>query len=305
VAKLYHQNASDPRDRLRAEFDGLRFLWRHGVRSVPRPLSCEPEQGFAFYEYIQGQAVDSHQAAAADIDQVIGFLITLDGLKGRDDAATLPPASEAFFSMAEVLDNLEQRYARLAQVSDVVPRAGEMLRFLKREFRPLFDHVRKWAQTRWQTAGMAMDRELPSEERTLSPSDVGFHNALRGPDANLCFLDFEYFGWDDPAKMMIDFILHPAMDLRAELKARFWEGLLNHFGRGDRFMTRLSALYPIFGLKWCLIMLNEFIPSEVARRDFAASEEPDDQHRKARQLSRSREMLREVEHTYARDFRFH
>jgi hypothetical protein len=95
------------------------------------------------------------------------------------------------------------------------------------------------------------------------------------------------------------------MALPEDLKARFWEGLLDHFGRTDRFGARLAALYPVFGLKWCLILLNEFIPSEAARRDFAASKKADDEHRKGRQLSRSREMLREVERTYDRDFRFH
>jgi hypothetical protein len=34
------------------------------------------------------------------------------------------------------------------------------------------------------------DREIPRTERTLSPSDYGFHNALRRPDGTLVFLDF-------------------------------------------------------------------------------------------------------------------
>ena len=50
------------------------------------------------------------------------------------------------------------------------------------------------------------ETELAPQHRCLSPSDFGFHNALlRGrpgvPGArDWVFLDFEYFGWDDPAK---------------------------------------------------------------------------------------------------------
>ena len=57
-----------------------------------------------------------------------------------------------------------------------------------------------------------VEAELPVEQRTLSPSDFGFHNALRRPDGRVVFLDLEYFGWDDPAKMISDFLLHPALE---------------------------------------------------------------------------------------------
>ena len=52
-------------------------------------------------------------------------------------------------------------------------------------------------------------RSFPQRLRVLSPSDFGFHNALRRPDGTIVFVDFEYFGWDDPAKMMADAMLHP------------------------------------------------------------------------------------------------
>ena len=48
---------------------------------------------------------------------------------------------------------------------------------------------------------MSFERDIDSAERTLSPSDFGFHNALKRSDGRIVFLDFEYFGWDDPAKM--------------------------------------------------------------------------------------------------------
>ena len=41
-------------------------------------------------------------------------------------------------------------------------------------------------------------------QRALSPSDFGLHNALRGQDGQLRFVDFEYFGWDDPVKLVSD-----------------------------------------------------------------------------------------------------
>src|SRR6266480_4587472 len=62
---------------------------------------------------------------------------------------------------------------------------------------------------------------LPQASRILSPSDFGFHNAIRRPDGTLAFVDFEYFGWDDPAKTIVDFLLHPGMSVADTLKRRF------------------------------------------------------------------------------------
>ena len=48
--------------------------------------------------------------------------------------------------------------------------------------------------------GLSMSAALPKETRCLSPSDFGFHNALLEATGKLRFVDFEYAGWDDPAK---------------------------------------------------------------------------------------------------------
>ena len=57
--------------------------------------------------------------------------------------------------------------------------------------------------------------------RSLSPSDFGFHNALLEADGRLTFVDFEYFGWDDPVKIVADVMLHPGMGLSADHGRRF------------------------------------------------------------------------------------
>ena len=49
--------------------------------------------------------------------------------------------------------------------------------------------------------------------RALSPSDFGLHNAMRDEDGRLRFIDFEYFGWDDPVKLVSDTALHPGSEL--------------------------------------------------------------------------------------------
>jgi len=304
AAKVYPRHEEETRDRLGTEFRGLTFLWKSGIRNIPMPVSIDRKKGFSIFEFIKGRSVDLGQLDLKDIDQAVEFLITLDNLKVRPDAEKLPPASEAFFSIEDILDNVELRFKRLSCVSPKDMMVRELFCFLEQDFNPFFEVIKGWSHTRLGEFGLAADLRLPISERTLSPSDFGFHNALRRQDGSLVFLDFEYFGWDDPAKMITDFILHPGMALSFSMKERFRNGLLDHFGRSSNLCARLSAVYPIFGLKWCLILLNEFVPVDAARRKFASSTQMDEDRNRAIQLGKARNMLKEVRQTYEEYFRF-
>jgi hypothetical protein len=304
LAKVYYRHDEDSRDRLAAEFDGLTFLWQSGVRAIPEPLSTDPILGFAIYEYIHGESINSNTVTASDIDTAVDFLISLNRLTEHPGAADLQPASEACFSVKAIMDNIQQRIARLFSLPDQGSLEVELGRFLANEIWPFFAHVKKWSRARLLELGLELDWELPIAERTLSPSDFGFHNALRRVDGNLVFLDFEYFGWDDPAKMIVDFILHPAMNLTLQLKLRYVRGLLAHFANMSALSARLSAVYPLFGLKWCLILLNEFVPVDLARRDFAETESVERGERLSQQLTKARKMLAKVRRSYERGFDF-
>ena len=54
-----------------------------------------------------------------------------------------------------------------------------------------------------------LPRKVAKEEKSLSPSDFGFHNMLIDKNGRLRFIDFEYAGWDDPAKIICDFFCQP------------------------------------------------------------------------------------------------
>ena len=158
--------------------------------------------------------------------------------------------------------------------------------FLEGDFCPMLERL---------AAKAPVEAELPGEQRTLSPSDFGFHNALRRPEGRLVFLDFEYFGWDDPAKMISDFLLHPALELPERLKQRFAAGMYRRFSANKSLAKRVETVYPLFGLKWCLIMLNEFVPEDMQRRGFASGGSLDRASTQARQLEKARRMLARIE----------
>ena len=165
-------------------------------------------------------------------------------------------ASEACFTFSELIQQIEIRYGKLLAVSDHNP---DLAIFLKDYFLPRFQSLSRKPPV----------DDVDQANLCLSPSDFGFHNALRCRGDHLVFIDFEYFGWDDPVKLVCDFLLHPAMDLSNNDKVQFWTGVKKLFAGDPTFQERFYFLYPYYALRWCLILLNEFLPERWQRRQAA------------------------------------
>lgn len=284
--KLYPPRGKDPRDRLGVEAAALDFMRARGIGQTPRPITADRGRNAALLEWIEGDPVAA--PAEADIDAALAFLDRLHKA-ACEDAKGLPLASEACLSAAELERQIARRLIRLAEAGRKAP---QLAAFLDKEMTVAADTLTAMAKARYAGIGLAWEADLEEGRRTLSPSDFGFHNALRRPDGTLAFLDFEYFGWDDPAKLACDVLLHPGMDLPAGLKLRFLDGVRTLFGGDLTLAVRLDALYPLFGLRWCAILLNEFLPEKWALRVHAG--ESDAAAAQARQLTKARALLQRL-----------
>lgn len=291
LALKSYPDDGDPRDRLGVEFSSLQFLKRHGVGAVPAAVASDPEKGFALYEWIEGNPIDA--PGDADIDAVLGFIEALIGLADKEEAKSLPLASEACLSAAELCRQVEDRLKRLTAGAEGY---SDLAEFLTERFSPALETLRDRAGKSYDQNGADFDKEIKPKARTLNPSDFGFHNALRTPDGTVVFLDFEYFGWDDPVKLVSDFLLHPGHALGQDAGEKFFRSAKALFANDPSFPWRLRALYPLYGLRWCLIMLAEFLPERMARRQMAG-QHADPETARQDQLEKSRALLDQITST--------
>ncbi|MEN6424092.1 MAG: phosphotransferase [Phycisphaerales bacterium] len=289
AAKLYHGRRADGLSRLAVEFESLELLWNHGFRCVPRPLASDAEKQIAVYEYIDGQEVDGRAIGEGEIDELLAFIGRLKDLARTIDYKCVPAAHEACFSAAAVVENINRKLADLIALGGAGPSRDALQAFLESEFKPaLRDCV---ARAMARAGEDAFGAELPVEWRTLSPADFGFHNALRRDGTGLVFLDFEYFGWEEPVKMMCDFLLHPAVSLRQEIRQYFAWRFPERFAEDEGLEARFRTAYPLYGLRWCMILLNEFLPRHLERRTYASTQDADVSQLHIRQLAKARQML--------------
>lgn len=296
AVKVYWRDVRDARDRLATEFDSLAFMWSHGLRCIPAPVFCDKVAGFAVYEYVQGERVDGPRVETADIGQVVCFLGKLREMSHDESARSLAAASDACFSVGDIVSGVRRRIRRLREVSDNGVHGRDMKTFLGHELEPFFEQAVGNAMKSLERTGRAMDSVLSLQERTLSPSDYGFHNALRRSDGSLVFVDFEYFGWDDPAKMVVDFILHPAIPLSWDQKRYFLENMVGTFGEVLR--DRIRIVYPLHGVAWCTRLLNEFVPEHASRREFAFQGADDGRLNMEEQLQKARRKMHQIRRDY-------
>ncbi len=103
---------------------------------------------------------------------------------------------------------------------------------------------------------------LAPEAEILSPSDFGFHNALADAAGTLTFLDFEYAGRDDPAKLVSDFFCCPEVPVPLRFRSEFVATLAEGLPLDPAFPSRCDRLLDVYRFKWIAIIMNEFLPAE-------------------------------------------
>jgi hypothetical protein len=282
--KQYPSRADDLRDRLSTEVGALNLMERYQIDVVPRVAGVDRSRGFALLTWIDGSVVTD--VVDADIDAAIKFLKAIHALRSTPWAKEQPAAAEACLSGAEVQRQILGRLARLQSLQD----EERLASFLKRDLGPVIQHEIANAKAKSAAVDLDFTADLPQEWQSLVPSDFGFHNSLRRKDGTLAFVDFEYFGWDDPVKLSADIMLHPGRALAAPQRRHFRQLARLLYGEDPSFTKRLDVYLPLFGLRWVLILLNEFIPERWSARVRAGARETWPQA-KAKQLSLASEFL--------------
>jgi hypothetical protein len=281
--KQYPVSGHDHRDRLAVEVGALQLMEGCRLDNVARVVGVDRDRGYVLLTWIDGAAVS--EPSDADVDAALAFLSTIHALRRTAGASALPLAAEACLAGVEIERQVQQRLAALQALQE-----RELLTFLENSFIPAYHGAVERTKRDTEAAGLDFAAELPQEKRSLVPSDFGFHNSLRRPDGTLAFVDFEYFGWDDPVKLTADILLHPGVPLGQTHRRRFRLGAERLYGVDTMFASRLRAYLPLFAMRWTLILLNEFVPERWHRRVLAGVS-VNWKAAKRRQLALARDMI--------------
>ena len=234
-----------------SEFNALSFLSQKEL-PVPNALKFyQPDVGI--YSFNEGSPVLGKNVALEDIKKAAYFLARVHNFN-ETDKIQFGPASSACLSLADYIKVIDKRYSRIVGFVDSDTPIKTRRLVLEDVAKKIQD-----VKTRFfhDSSGLDLESQLSLRDQVLTPADFGFHNILKNK-TEYTFIDFEYFGRDDPARQLLDFFHHgSSREISPDLKKLF---LNEYFGKisSDKKISedRLKILDPLIGITWALICLN-------------------------------------------------
>jgi len=253
--KFFRKGKSNFNDRLNSEQLALTLFKEHDINNVPSIYGKNLVDNCMLMEWIDGKVID--KPTKDDWRQSVNFIKKVDSIKNNIDLIGFAKATEACLSASELISQVETRIDKLKQSSSV-----HLHNLFNSKLLPLFNEVVEWVKVEYINYGMDIFQDVDIKNQTLSVVDFGFHNALKKDNGEIVFIDFEYFGLDDPVKLVSDTLLHPhsLMNLTHQCQQEFFNKTKVFFMNDGMYNNRIKVLYPLYAFRWCTIMLNPFLP---------------------------------------------
>jgi thiamine kinase-like enzyme len=261
IAKQYF---SDDWNRLDREWKILEILGQAEFEEVPRPVARFDELNTAVYTFHNGQHVEAEHFTDWHLNRVAAFLSRLHGVTRNLSWEQLPPASKSAFSLVEAVALIHDRIMRFLKntAHEIHPRVQRILE----ETGALSKVETALASFTEQVDAQMLERRLPIAEARLSPADFGPHNMLWQADGSLVVLDFEYGGYDHPARLLAELSAHDQMSTLSSAKKEY---LLDVYQRltpvKSEILEELPAYRELAHIEWTVIYLQSLLPKKLAR----------------------------------------
>jgi hypothetical protein len=246
----------DDRDRLRREFAALRFLRPRLGDLVPEAILADPERNYGLYSFEAGAVKRAAELTAAEVDAMAGCAAALHAFApDADGCPDFPPAAMAAFAVDEILPEIEACLTRFEAFAPSSPH--EAIRALAARV-PVRAGVGELV-ARALEAVPAVQRSgaVPRSAWRLSNCDFAPHNILVRPNGGVCAVDWEYAGWDDPARFVIGFVTHAtSLSLPPPIGSRFLRTYAERRGLSQAEFARIQRLRLLNEVEWATVHLN-------------------------------------------------
>ena len=283
LAKFYFSSNSDNRSRLENEFNFINFAKAKEINCIPNTILKSDSLNLGIFEYIEGQKFLKEDLNKESVMCCADFFQTLNKPGNSVNLKTLSYASEAFLDLSSYIKKIDKKILKLR---DTIFFSN------KKDIVSFLDDLQKaWENIK---TDLLNNESFITENKSpcISPSDFGFHNTLLSPKG-LYFIDFEYAGIDDSSKFISDFFIQPEIKIPIEYMEEFASKALTSFPDSKLQLERTKKLFPMFQIKWCCIMLNEFLPGIAERRVFSNPQLDMNESRK-KQLQKAKVLLLEI-----------
>jgi hypothetical protein len=259
VVKEFPPQEIGKQDRMNAEVDFLRFSAQVAKGFAPILIEVDKPRRCIVIEYIEGSLYpEGTSPEKNDLRMAVCFFNKLNSNAELAKKMIHVNAAEGFLSLRQHMLNVRERLDAMGiehLPNQYKPQAGRLLKTLYLRAEDVEICLEKSI-----SRGFIEDFINPSD-RCVSPGDFGFHNAICTSEG-VRFFDFEFAGWDDPAKTCVDFVLQQRnpTTLKPIVIATEFLGNNHMLIKGRIFM-----MHKILKLKWECIILGILNPLRLVR----------------------------------------
>jgi hypothetical protein len=240
VLKFYRSDNNQP-NRLERENHALELFDKYKIENVPKIINISKEYNCCLMSYLEGQTVDilkpEYLSHFSLFYKKILQISNIERQKYFDSIDSCKTLNLLFEQINKRIINFEKE--NNIDLNSILKNLNQYVELLKKSINPNYYN------------------NLKTE---LSVVDFGINNVIL-KKKKLYFIDFEFFGLDNPIHLISDTIAHPANNLKLEDQIIFSDKLINCHNNSEDIKTAFNGTNILFDIKWCLIMLNPFLSS--------------------------------------------
>lgn len=255
VIKSYATHQERQSNRMKAEVEFLEYANKVTPGYTPKIYHQDRFRNCVIMEMLDGEPFQpSEVVCEQETEKGLQFLRQLNRDRSLAAKYIHCQAAEGYLSIFEQIENIRSRLERLSArfvCTESQLHAMGLISYTEQALKKAEDCFEEY-----RLNGLVEDR-ISKSQLYVSPSDFGFHNAIRGRSA-VYFIDFEFAGWDDPAKTIIDFILQPKCPVDISLDRLL--AIYPEF-HVEALLRRCKVMFPILRAKWLCIILSVLDPS--------------------------------------------
>tara|TARA_R110002050_G_scaffold31905_1_gene81546 strand:- start:6859 stop:7860 length:1002 start_codon:yes stop_codon:yes gene_type:complete len=243
-------------NRKNREIFAINLFKELNIENVPKALHDFKGESLVLYTWIEGKTKTSFTHNT--LKKFSDFHININSKITEAKLKEIPEASETCLSIDRIRSQIDKR---ISEYKEIYSQEPDLKSYLEKDLIPLYEKNIKSIDI------SLYKKDLDLKDQAAIVSDFGLHNALIDDSENVNFIDFEYFGRDDPVTCIANFILHPGMNLLKDEADFFIKNILYFHKRKDKsIVERYKDLLPFYSIRWALIILNEFIPEKWKHR---------------------------------------
>lgn len=294
--KNYFNSTLDNRDRFNSEVSFFEYTKECAPSFIPKIHAIDKENKIILFENILGNNLQSDDLNSEIISTAATFFSLLNKPEFKFSLGKkINDAAEACFSINAHLNLIDQRIIRLENIVNEeledIPASG-----IVKRIRILFEQIKSNILLYAYQNNIDIKIDIQFSDRVISPSDFGFHNCLIKENKDLIFFDFEYAGWDDPAKVTNDFFSQLQVPVSEKYFDTFVNMAFDSITNKNDLIKRCKILLPLFKIKWACIAMNIFIPVNLERRLFS-NPNLDIKNYKGGQIQKAKNILNKIQIT--------